>query len=461
MKKISRVIGLVLSVTLFVGCLAIGSAAEKKTYDRYIAIGDSNAAGYGLDAYFDQAEISGHYQRYYLNDGYLIDGSYPELVGEELASATELYARCGWRTTELLRAFGVESIPGDQYDTYANYIGDKDFFMYSLRNAGGEIIDKLLDGKNSGNGEIRKSLKSAADKKTLVSLNIGTNDIFAYGIFAVYEKYAYIIGDSGISKDKSLTDYANGLTAILKAAKENELKGILLEFQNATANGLKAYKANLSVIIDEIRKMNPKADICVVGIVDPVDFNRETARSLGLPDSINLDVLCLTDRRTNEANLFTEKLCQEKNCIYAEVCDTECYGFSSINLKEMFPVGLNTLALGLRTMHPNEAGHRYMADQIVKSVSANQTAVTGLKAVYTTFPRKNRLTWNGVSGACRYRIYRATEEKGTYSCIAVVTKCSFTDLLIRYNRTYYYKVAAVMDQKGTVMTSFSSPCKAQ
>jgi len=56
---------------------------------------------------------------------------------------------------------------------------------------------------------------------------------------------------------------------------------------------------------------------------------------------------------------------------------------------------------------------------------------------------KPQLTWNAVSGATSYKVYRATSQKGTYSLLGTVTATSYTNTGAKAGMTYYYKVKAV------------------
>ena len=56
---------------------------------------------------------------------------------------------------------------------------------------------------------------------------------------------------------------------------------------------------------------------------------------------------------------------------------------------------------------------------------------------------KPMLTWNAVSGATSYKVYRATSQKGTYSLLGTVTATSYTNTGAKAGTTYYYKVKAV------------------
>ena len=56
---------------------------------------------------------------------------------------------------------------------------------------------------------------------------------------------------------------------------------------------------------------------------------------------------------------------------------------------------------------------------------------------------KPMLTWNAVSGATSYKVYRATSQNGTYSLLGTVTTTSYTNTGAKAGMTYYYKVKAV------------------
>ena len=64
-----------------------------------------------------------------------------------------------------------------------------------------------------------------------------------------------------------------------------------------------------------------------------------------------------------------------------------------------------------------------------------------------------KITWNKVSGAKSYEIYRASSKSGTYKKTATVQSTTYTDKTAAQNRTYYYKVRAI---SGKSKSSFSS-----
>ena len=78
----------------------------------------------------------------------------------------------------------------------------------------------------------------------------------------------------------------------------------------------------------------------------------------------------------------------------------------------------------------------------VKSVTPKPAAPV-VKIGHSAASGKPMLTWNAVSGATSYKVYRATSKSGTYSLLGTVTATSYTNTGAKAGVTYYYKVKAV------------------
>ena len=78
----------------------------------------------------------------------------------------------------------------------------------------------------------------------------------------------------------------------------------------------------------------------------------------------------------------------------------------------------------------------------VKSVTPKPSAPV-VKIGNSASSGKPMLTWNTVSGATSYKVYRATSQNGTYSLLGTVTATSYTNTGAKAGVTYYYKVKAV------------------
>ena len=78
----------------------------------------------------------------------------------------------------------------------------------------------------------------------------------------------------------------------------------------------------------------------------------------------------------------------------------------------------------------------------VKSVTPKPSAPV-VKIGNSSTSGKPMLTWNAVSGATSYKVYRATSQNGTYSLLGTVTATSYTNTGAKAGTTYWYKVKAV------------------
>ena len=78
----------------------------------------------------------------------------------------------------------------------------------------------------------------------------------------------------------------------------------------------------------------------------------------------------------------------------------------------------------------------------VKSVTPKPSAPV-VKIGHSAASGKPMLTWNAVSGATSYKVYRATSQNGTYSLLGTVTTTSYINTGAKDGVTYYYKVKAV------------------
>jgi len=103
------------------------------------------------------------------------------------------------------------------------------------------------------------------------------------------------------------------------------------------------------------------------------------------------------------------------------------------------------LALGttyyykLRAYTISNGARIFSAASEIQSAAPSMPAPTGLKASASSY-NKIKLSWNKVSGASGYEVYRATAAEGPYSLIKTQKGNSFTNSSLNTGTTYYYKV---------------------
>ena len=69
---------------------------------------------------------------------------------------------------------------------------------------------------------------------------------------------------------------------------------------------------------------------------------------------------------------------------------------------------------------------------------------------------KPKLSWDKISGAEKYYVYRATSENGDYEKIKSTTSTSYTDSSAKAGKKYYYKVKAI-HAKESANSAYSEP----
>lgn len=75
-----------------------------------------------------------------------------------------------------------------------------------------------------------------------------------------------------------------------------------------------------------------------------------------------------------------------------------------------------------------------------------------------------KIRWSKVSGATKYKIYRAQSKQGQYKAVATVKGASavtYTDTKIIPGKTYYYKVQAYSDNNGIVIAGSGTKSEAK
>lgn len=84
-----------------------------------------------------------------------------------------------------------------------------------------------------------------------------------------------------------------------------------------------------------------------------------------------------------------------------------------------------------------------------------KTPVISLENVAST--GKIRISWEPVSGAEKYEVWRSLEKTGEYTRLGVTTNCRFTNTSAKAGTKYYYRVRAVSDPVTNIASALCSP----
>lgn len=93
----------------------------------------------------------------------------------------------------------------------------------------------------------------------------------------------------------------------------------------------------------------------------------------------------------------------------------------------------------IKAVGPKTAANSVYSESRVKTCDLAQPVVS----ITLTSSGNPKLTWNAVSGAVKYRVYRATSENGSYKLMKTTTGTSYTNTSAVDYETYYYKVRAI------------------
>lgn len=92
-------------------------------------------------------------------------------------------------------------------------------------------------------------------------------------------------------------------------------------------------------------------------------------------------------------------------------------------------------------------GDSYFSDVKIKEAVVDPIILNGyIREDNTKYNGKPRITWNSVTGAKNYQVYRSLSgESGTFFRISTTVNTSLTNTSTNAGNTYYYKVRAIFD----------------
>ena len=431
---VKRALSLMLAVIMLVGIFSIsasaGSSKKLPHYSYYTAIGDSNGSAYGLDEYFVNAGSTES-----VKDGDIIPGGYAGIFADAISADTvNIRCHCGWRTNEFLYTLLGDAC-GVDYDK---------FFRRAL-----DFID---DAELEGEGE---RIMDAVINSDIISINFGSNDIYSYALSGAGSAFAPLLD---YAPDFSLLTSNPGkfFSQFLKSA---EAAGVLKEaidwFEQCLDTNVEEYERNIVKVIDAIRDINPDAKLVVLGVFCPISFD------IRMNHEVVLDIKTISDDRVKGVNDYLRAVCKEKDCVFADITRTECFGLPALDMQKLLTGDEDVKYSAVKMVHPTNEGCKFIAKQMVNAMTVSSSDFVGPHADFRSFLglilRRNVIQWNDFDGAYRYRIYRSESENGNYYYIGSSLNTTFCDFLILRGHTYYYKVEAVLNIAGTNTIELGAP----
>ena len=104
--------------------------------------------------------------------------------------------------------------------------------------------------------------------------------------------------------------------------------------------------------------------------------------------------------------------------------------------------------------YTNALGHSYKNGKCVRCNTADPTYIAAPTLKITTSAGKPKLTWNAVTGANKYEIYRSIDGVN-YNLLYTTTSTAFTNTGAKKSTKYYYKVKAICNANSNANSTFS------
>ncbi len=333
-----RLLALLLAVVLLGGLFIVGAqaanASNVKQYKHYVCIGDSIAAGYGSYG----RDVRGFE---------IVPAAYHSLVANATGASVASLAHTGMRTVEvrwlLDDAYSASQEARDLRAMYFNGLhdvlywmdmkkndpnnpdiaryADKDSEYYIRPNTRATLEPYCKDGALGLKYYFRQNIHDA----DLCTVALGLNDIFLYAM------------------KQTAAELDNpGMNLVTEVA----------EFLRYMSIGENAFKTNWEPLIKAIRHWNENIEIVVVGMYNPFSKVKafSSAEVVPVGKAADLMVTRLNNYMKEQASVLGYK--------YADVTKTE--------IDDTVPFADPTFFDEIvKDCHPTEAGHKYMADQII------------------------------------------------------------------------------------------------
>lgn len=344
-KTFKRIVSLAMCVVLLAGVMSISVfAANAEDYSNlpykcYTYIGDSVSWGYGLDPSIETSDPS--------SIGRRNEGAFTDIVGKileenngaEVHSAASSGSRlCDYRAA-IEGGMGVENPYNRTDDWFGNRTPER---TQALRNKGSEFCSYI-------------------SRSDLITFQLGLNDLTATLVNTACATGVVDLNKiTAISDVDSVIDYI--MFALGNLCKDPNVLGNVITAFNKEIMGL---RENAAEIIKDIVTLAPEdADIVIVGYYNAAQALRIIPGSdySAIGDFINTALVSLNDYYAGLAEQYDN-----------------VYFVAAPNAEEFYPEGtLLTEALTnasgiLLGLHPNAAGHEYIA----------QCVLDGLKEINT------------------------------------------------------------------------------
>ena len=326
------------SVSAFAKSAGTAKAKDYKTYKTYVSFGDSVAAGVSTSTYEAAHKTKEAKTNYFVR----VPGTYVDRVAKKVHTK-KLYplAQPGMRSEEL-RMLLCDDYSGDGHEAYVTNA------LNGFTSTGGKYTgkDPVKDYQ-----KLRGLYQKAVKEADLITVGIGFNDDW----FSILAAAVELSENGKVSKTPELTlfkkaEQLGSMGKVLKQAENalNTVMKIAPYIPVITEAGIEAkarYFVNYRAIIERIYALNPDVTVVAIGYHDALLPGEQF-------DASNfLDYFAIFQPSFEAMNLYT----MVRPTAYGTYYYVDMHGTETVmnSSKTWDP-------------HPTDAGHKYMAQQILK-----------------------------------------------------------------------------------------------
>ena len=346
MKITKKLFAALLVLCMMIPVFAVASSAKAaRSYNgkSLVVLGDSIAAGFGLNEYVPETTLT---QGLVMPHGEFVKGSFPQLVRDRYGFSKKTsvnLSRNMWCTTEFLRLLDPEFEANlcEPENAFDQYVSDYMMFPSSVLKPGDTEILAL-------------TIKETIKKADVLVFSLGSNDIMTYSIckplmrpfYQVFGRQAAVALSAFTQRQIKTLDSPEEVAKFVLGPLDLNL--LPQDVDQSTKRFYKQYDRLLGIIY----KLNPDVKVISLGITAPF-------RGLKVADGVDEKLLSQLNEEVivNVRNYMKYKSPYRNRTTYVEVGDVPGHVFYNVT----DPLFLPEFILDV---HPTRAGHNTIAKRV-------------------------------------------------------------------------------------------------